>query len=323
MSRTNDSVFDDATVVATTDLTVRFRKNDVLRGLSLAFERGSVTAILGRNGVGKSTLLRVLVGYLPPNAGSSRVLGLDPWKRGPDVRRQVGYVPDRLELPRWMRVEDHFRFLEPFYPTWDRAEERRLAAQLDLDPKAKVKDLSKGGREKHLLVAALAHRPSLLLLDEPFSGLDPVVRQEVLGAVLGHLREEGRTILVVTHSLLDVERLADRIVLLDEGTVRLDGDADDLRRRVRRVAVTLADGTPATWAPPGSAAGAPRIERTGNEAALAYLAWSDSIAAALRADPEVRDVRPLPSGLEDLFRLASSGGGGAAAARKEEPCAVS
>ncbi|MCE9638520.1 MAG: ABC transporter ATP-binding protein [Planctomycetes bacterium] len=297
-------------VIETRELTVRFKKTDVLRDLSLDFERGSVTAMLGRNGVGKSTLLRVLVGFLPATSGRASVFGLDAWKRGPDVRRLTGYVPDRLELPRWMSVDDHLRFLEAFYPTWDRDEERRLLKQLDLDAKAKVKDLSKGQREKHALIAALAHRPELLLLDEPFSGLDPVVRQEVLTAVLGHLRDDGRTIVVVTHSMLDVERLADRIVLLEDGRVRLDGEAEELKRRVRRVAITLCDGAPLGWTPPG----APTVERSGEDVVLSYLDWDDSIATRLHADPAVRHVASLPTGLDDLFRVA--------ARREGAPCAV-
>lgn len=305
-------------VIETRDLTVRFRRNEVLRDLSIAFGRGTVTALLGRNGVGKSTLLRVLVGYLPATSGEAAVFGMPSWTRGPDVRRRLGYVPDRLELPRWMTVEDHLRFLEPFYPSWDRAEERRLLAQLDLDASAKVKDLSKGQREKHLLVAALAHRPELLLLDEPFSGLDPVVRQEVLTAVLGHLRDEGRTIVVVTHSMQDVERLADRIVLLEEGRVRLDGACDDLRRRVRRIGVTLHRDAPASWSAPG----APNVDRRGDDVVLSYLDWDPAFEASLDADPAVRDWRQLATGLEDLFRLATTGTP-AAKRREEAPCAVS
>ena len=311
-----------AHVIETRDLTVRFRKNEVLRSLTTTFDRGSVTALLGRNGVGKSTLLRVLVGYLPATSGAAHVFGLPCWKRGPDVRRRVGYVPDRLELPKWMSVDDHLRFLEPFYPTWDRHEERRLLAQLDLDAAAKVRDLSKGQREKHLLVAALAHRPELLLLDEPFSGLDPVVRQEVLTAVLGHLRDDGRTILVVTHSMQDVERIADRIVLLDEGRVRLDGASEDLRRRMRRIGVTLQKDAPATWAPPG----APSIDRRGEDVVLSYLNWQDDAATRLDADPAVRDWRQLASGIEDLFRLATADpavAARAARAQEDQPCAVS
>jgi len=311
-------------VIETRDLTVRFRKDEVLRGLTTAFERGTVTALLGRNGVGKSTLLRVLVGFLPATSGEASVFGLPCSKRGPDIRRRVGYVPDRLELPRWMSVDDHLRFLEAFYPTWDKHEERRLLAQLDLDAKAKVKDLSKGQREKHALVAALAHRPDLLLLDEPFSGLDPVVRQEVLTAVLGHLRDDGRTILVVTHSMQDVERIADRIVLIEDGRVRMDGASEDLRRRMRRVGVTLHRDAPPSWTPPGS----PRTERRGDDVVLSYLEWDDAHEARLDADPAVRDWRQLSTGIEDLFRLATASEGATlspttTAQKESEPCAAS
>lgn len=303
-------------VIETKGLTVRFGRKTVLDALDLGFAEGSVTAVLGRNGTGKSTLLRVLTGFLPATRGAARIFGMDCWSRGHDVRRVTGYVPDRMELPRWMTVDDHFRFLEPFYPTWDRAEESRLVGELDLDRKARVRDLSKGQREKHLLVAALAHRPGLLLLDEPFSGLDPIVRKQILSAVIGHLREEGRTIVVVTHSMTDVERMADRILLLDEGSVRLDGDAETLRRGIRRVAVRV-DRAATAWAPPGT----PRVERDGDEAVLAYTDWRESYGAALASDPSVSDVRTLPSGLEDIYAAAAAAP--APARREEAACAAS
>ncbi len=306
-------------IIETEKLTVRFGRKTVLTDLDLQFAEGTTTAILGRNGVGKSTLLRVLVGYLPPTQGRAAVFGRDAWRDGPSNRARLGYVPDRLELASWMRVEDHLRFLEPFYPSWDRVEERRLLAQLELDPSAKVKDLSKGEREKHLLVAALAHRPSLLLLDEPFSGLDPVVRQQVLTAIVGHLRDEGRTILIVTHSMQDVERVADRIVLLDEGAVRLDGEADELRRRMRRISVTLRRGTSADWRPPG----APSVDRQRDDVVLSYLAWDDRFEQALRDDPDIEGWRVLASGLEDMFRLAASASAGAGRESEAAKCAAS
>ncbi|MCG3134524.1 MAG: Ribosome-associated ATPase [Planctomycetes bacterium] len=305
-------------VVQTAGLTVRFGKKTVLDRLDAAFDEGTVTAILGRNGTGKSTLLRVLTGFLPATAGGARIFGMDCWSRGHDVRRLTGYVPDRMELPRWMTVEDHFRFLEPFYPTWDRAEEARLVRELDLDRTARVRDLSKGQREKHLLAAALAHRPELLLLDEPFSGLDPVARKQILAAVIGHLRDEGRTILVVTHSMVDVERMADRIVLLDEGRVRLDRDAESLRRGLRRVALRASPA--AAWTPPG----APRVERSGDEFVLAYTDWTDAYGRSLAADPAVSDIRTLPSGLEDVYAAAGTRAAPDASPSAEEvPCAAS
>src|SRR5262249_53092087 len=143
-------------VITTKKLTMRFGRRHVLRDVDLAIREGSVTALLGRNGIGKSTLLRILVGFHVATSGEARVLGLDPRRRGPDVRRLVGYVPDRTELPKWMRLSDHFRFLESFYPTWDRALVADLLRRLDLDAKAKIATLSKGQRAKHALIAALA-----------------------------------------------------------------------------------------------------------------------------------------------------------------------
>ena len=297
-------------VIETRALAMRFGKNHVLRGVDLDVPRGSVTALLGRNGIGKSTLLRILVGFHPPTAGTARVLGLDPSKRGPQVRGLVGYVPDRLELPKWMSVRDHLRFLEPFYPTWDARLVDELLGRLQLDAAAKVATLSKGQRAKHALIAAMAHRPELLLLDEPFSGLDPVVRHEVLGAVMGHLREDGRTVLVVSHSMSDIERVADRLVFLDEGRVRLDMDLEEVQRRARRVAVTLREGTNG-WVPPGK----PVVARTGDDVLLTYLDWREEHDEALRGDDAVTDVRQLQRDLNDVF-LAAVG-------REEAQCAAS
>jgi ABC-2 type transport system ATP-binding protein len=295
--------------IETRGLSMRFGKNVVLKGVDLDVRQGGVTALLGKNGIGKSTLLKILVGFHPPTAGTARVLGLDPVKQGPKIRGLVGYVPDRMELPKWMTIEGHFRFLEPFYPTWDRALETELVTRLQLDPKAKLTTQSKGQRAKHALVAALAHRPELLLLDEPFSGLDPVARHEVLTAVMGHLRDEGKTVLVVSHSMSDVERVADRLVFLDEGSVRLDMDLEEVQRRARRIAVTLKPSTGA-WTPPG----APMQARTGDDVVLTYLDWDDAHDAALAADPAVVETRVLPRDLNDVF-LAAVG--------KEEACAAS
>jgi ABC-2 type transport system ATP-binding protein len=301
------STTDRPSCVTTKGLTMRFGKKRVLDGVDLDVAAGSVTALLGRNGIGKSTLLKILVGFHAPTSGAACVLGLDPAKRGPDVRRRVGYVPDRLELPKWMTIDDHFRFLEPFYPTWDKALVSEFLTRLQLDAKAKVATLSKGQRAKHALIAALAHRPALLLLDEPFSGLDPIVRHEVLTAIMGHLRDEGRTVLVVSHSMGDVERVADRVVMLDDGRITMDADLEDVQRRARRVAVTLAAGTGA-WTPPGS----PDATREGDDVTLVYLDWEERFDESLRADPAVTDVRQLPRDLDDVFRVA---------AKEAVPCA--
>lgn len=300
-------------VLTVRGITRRFGKKAVLAGVDLDVAAGTVTALLGRNGVGKSTLLRILVGFLPPTSGSARVLGLDPVRQGPKVRARVGFVPERLELPRWMTVGEHFRFLEPFYPTWSRAAEARLVDQLGLDPEAPIRTLSKGFRTKHLLAAALAHDPALLLMDEPFSGLDPVVRGEVMTTLLGHLRDEGRTVVLVSHSLGDVERVADRVVFMEGGRIGLSGDLEDVQREFVRIAVHLASPD-AAFTPPG----APQVHREGAEVLLTYLHWDDAHDTALAADPAVASTRRLGRDLNDVFVAA------VAPARQEETsCAAS
>jgi ABC-2 type transport system ATP-binding protein len=196
-------------------------------------------------------------------------------------------------------VRDHLRFLRPFYPSWDRQEEERLIDLFALDPKAKLRRMSKGERTKHALLAALAHRPRLLLLDEPFSGLDPAVRADILAAILDSLRDEGRTVLLASHSLPDVERVADRLVLLEDGGVRIDDDLEDVRERTVRLEVGLAVGTEC-WTPPGH----PMIERGPAEVLLTYLDFRDEYEAQIRSDPDVLTFRRLNRDLGHVFMAA-------------------
>jgi ABC-2 type transport system ATP-binding protein len=278
-----------------------FRKEKpVLRGLELDLPVGSVTALLGKNGAGKTTLMRALTGELPLERGTVSVLGRDPWRERVRVLASIGHVADRTELPRWMRVADHWDLLAPFYPTWDMAEAKRLAKRLDVDPSAKYHDLSRGGKELACLVAALAHRPKLLLLDEPFSGLDVLARRRVFDALLELLREDGRSALLASHSLADVERCADRIAVLHEGHITLSGEIEELRRNATRLAVEL-EGDVQSWAPPLQA----EVERReGQEVVLYTLRDGERLERALALDPSVKCVAPVERDLEDLVAAA-------------------
>jgi len=212
---------------------VSFGKRRVLDRLDFELQRGSVTALVGDNAAGKSTLLRVLVGALVADSGTASVLGLDSARDGLRLRAKLGYVPDRLELPNWMRVEDWLRFAARFYPTWSAAEQQRLCTLLELETRAPVKELSKGNRAKLGLIAALAHSPELLLLDEAFSGLDAGTRQRFSAAVIDHLREENRSVLLVSHSTADIERVCDRVAILQGGRIVKDEDIETLARSPR------------------------------------------------------------------------------------------
>jgi len=220
-------------VIQVRGLCVRFGKNVVLDGVDLDVPRGSVTALVGRNGAGKSTLLRVLVGALDPDGGRTAVLGVDPAREGARARALVGYVPDQIEVPAWMRGRDWLAFVRNFYPTWNPKEQERWIDVLELDAETKVSEMSKGARTKLALVSALAHAPEVLLLDEPFSGLDAAARHAITTAVLSSLRDESRTVLLVSHSIPDVERLADRVAVLSSARIESFGDLEDLARSAR------------------------------------------------------------------------------------------
>lgn len=217
-------------VLSAKHLRVHFGRARVLDDLVFELPRGSVTALVGANGVGKSTFLRVLIGALAPSAGEVRVLGYDPSRQGAQVRSLVGYVPDRIETSSWMRGRDWLAFIARFYPSWSSAEAQRWLGVLELDDSAKISEMSKGNRTKLALVAALSHSPELLLLDEPFSGLDVSVRRAVATALLTSLRDEARTVLFVSHSIADVERLADRVAVLSRGRIALTGELEDVAR---------------------------------------------------------------------------------------------
>ncbi len=277
-----------------------FGKRSVLRGLELELPEGSVTALLGRNGAGKSTLMRALTGELPMKRGTVSVLGRDPWRERVALLRSIGVVADRTELPRWMRVRDHWELCAPFFPTWDAAEAARLAERLGVDPVSRYHDLSRGGMELACLVAALAHRPKLLLLDEPFSGLDVLARRRVFDALLELLREEGRSALFASHSLADVERCADRIAVLHDGRITLTGELEELRRGATRLSVELESEAP-NWSPPRPA----EVERReGRELVLYALRDGEELARRLARDPAVRRVEPVERDLEDLVAAA-------------------
>jgi ABC-2 type transport system ATP-binding protein len=216
------------TVFDVKGLQVGFGRKQVLRGLDLALADGAVTVLLGRNGAGKSTLLRVLLGVLRPAAGSVRLFGLDPQRAHRDVMQRIGYVPDVPDVYPWMTATDLFRFLEPHYPTWDRARCNELCAQLDVPLRTRFKAMSRGEGMKAMLVAALAPDPELLLLDEPFAGLDALVREEVLQGVLAALRDGERTVLCATHELDVAARIADRVAVLQDGRIVRHGTVADV-----------------------------------------------------------------------------------------------
>jgi ABC-2 type transport system ATP-binding protein len=168
------------------------------------------------------------------------VFGLDPVAEPVRVLGGIGYLSEQPDLPGWMRVDELMRYTQAFYPAWDPAYAESLREQFGLDPSARLKTLSKGQQAKAGLLAAQAHRPKLLLLDEPSSGLDPIVRRDILEAVIRTVSEEGRTVFFSSHLLEEIERVADHIAMLHQGRVVLCGPLDEIKRQHRRLTLRFA-----------------------------------------------------------------------------------
>ena len=235
-------------IIETRNLTRRFGRTEAVHDLSLAVPEGSVFALLGSNGAGKSTTIKLLMNLLTPTGGAARVLGVDSRKLGERELAQIGYVSENQAMPLWMTVRQFLDYCRPFYPTWDRELEKTLLAQFALPGERLLKHLSRGMLMKAALLSSLAYRPKLLVLDEPFSGLDPLVRDEFVRGVLEVSALGEWTVLVSSHDIEEVERLADHVAVLEAGRLRLSEPTEALQARFRRVEVTGApDG-----AEPGS-----------------------------------------------------------------------
>lgn len=225
-------------IIETQNLTRRFGRTEAVRGLDLAVPQGSVMALLGPNGAGKTTTLKMLMNLLQPTGGTARVLGVDSRRLGEKELAQIGYVSENQQLPTWMTVRQFLDYCRPFYPTWDRALETTLLKQFALPQERKLAQLSRGMLMKAALLSSLAYRPKLLVLDEPFSGLDPLVREEFVRGVLEVSALGEWTVLVSSHDIDEVERLADHVAVLEAGRLKLSEPTDALLGRFRRVEVT-------------------------------------------------------------------------------------
>src|SRR3954463_1709831 len=216
-------------VIAVSGLTRRFGAREALSSVNLLIPRGGVYGLVGANGAGKTTLIRHILGLLRAEEGSVRVFGRDPVADPIGVLSRIGYLSEENDLPGWMRVGELMRYSRAFYPGWDDAYAGELRAMFALDASAKIKTLSKGQKARAGLVIALAYRPELLLLDEPSSGLDPIVRKDILGAVIRTVADEGRTVLFSSHLLEEVEQVADHVTMIRRGEVVVSAPLQEVK----------------------------------------------------------------------------------------------
>src|SRR5688572_2464058 len=227
-------------VITVSELTRRFGITTALASVSLSLPRGGVYGLVGANGAGKTTLIKHLLGLLRADSGSVRVFGLDPVADPVGVLSRIGYLSEENDLPGWMRVEELIRYTRAFYPAWDDGYAEELRQTFALDATAKIKNLSRGQKARTGLLIALAYRPELLVLDEPSSGLDPIVRRDILGAIIRTIANEGRTVLFSSHLLEEVEQVADHVTIISHGSIALSAQLDAIRESHRCLTIRFA-----------------------------------------------------------------------------------
>jgi ABC-2 type transport system ATP-binding protein len=275
--------------VATHGLVKHYGRDTALHGIDLHVPEGAVYVLIGPNGAGKTTTLRVLLDLVRASAGSAEVLGMETRGRGPEVRSQIGYVPERIEWGYgWMRVGRLLEHHATFYPTWDREYASALARTFELRLDRRLATLSKGQTRRVQLLLALAHRPPVLVLDEPTDGLDPIMRDETLGLLADHIAQTPTTTLISTHLIHEADRLADHVAMLSAGRLLLQVARETMRLRLRRYRAEVPDG----WA------GVPELngavaQRAGIGREMHWLVWGEEHEVTTRLTHAGANVRAV------------------------------
>ncbi len=237
--------------IRTENLSKRFRKMDALNGLNFDIAEGAIYALVGPNGAGKTTTIKILMNIFQATGGAAEILGIDSRKIAARTLASIGYVSENQELPLWMTVTGFLGYLRPFYPTWDRKLEDELIQRFELPLERKLKDLSRGMRMKATLAGSLAYHPRVIILDEPFSGLDPLVRDQLIEGLLERASES--TTLVSSHDLAEIESFASHVAYMEQGQLRFSEELSTLRERFREVELkfeeipSVPEKWPAAW----------------------------------------------------------------------------
>ena len=283
---------DSKTILSARGLSKSFGGRKVLASLDLEAAEGEVIGILGRNGSGKTTLFKILLDLIAADSGSVSALGLSPDGSG-RLRGLIGYVPEKPSFHGFMTVEDALAFRAGFFPGWDTSKAAELCKRLELDPKAKAGDLSKGNTAKLAWICAAAHNPRLLLLDEPTSGLDYLVRDHILNGLVSELAEGGRTIIISNHRMGEMGGLLDRVCVLKDGGISSDHKADFIKTETFRLSVR--DGARLTGD------GVKEMSRAGSLTELAVFGREKLEALKAKGLPAGAEIAPLE--LEAAFKV--------------------
>ncbi|HZY62023.1 MAG TPA: ABC transporter ATP-binding protein [Edaphobacter sp.] len=285
-------------IIQTEDLTKHYGAFKAVQRLNCRVRRERITGFLGRNGAGKSSTIKMLLGMIKPTSGCGTVLGyrIDDPKASLEIRKRIAYVGEDKGLYGYMTVEQLIRFTRSFYNDWRPEVEQRLLRQYRLPPGRKVKALSKGMRTKLALLLALSRRPALLILDEPTEGLDPVSIEELLQTLVG-APPEGTTVFFSSHQLSEVERIADDILMIDQGRSVLDMPLDQIRENYRRVTLGFAGTPPAL---PSAFDGVERTHVSGRQITILASHNTESIAQFGREHNAI-DIDVSPISLREIF----------------------
>ncbi len=273
-----------------------FGGKEVLRGVDLAIEPGTVLGLLGANGSGKTTLIKCSLGLLRPTGGGVSIFGENAWDLSAAVKARLGYVPQEVTSYPWMRVRQVIAYTAAFYARWNHAFVSTLCERWHLPLEDRVGSLSTGQLQTVGIVLALGHQPELLVLDEPVASLDPSARRQFLRTLLEMLEDGQQTILFSTHITSDLERVAQKVAILSDGKIRFHGELDELKDRVKRLRITARHDLPASFAVPGAL----RCEVDGSQATVSVADFDERLVAEMRrtwdAEISVNDLN-----LEEIF----------------------
>lgn len=283
------------TIIEARGLGKRYRHKDAVKDLHLSLPAGRASAFLGRNGAGKTTTIKMLAGLIRPSSGSSSLFGQDSQQLRPEEWRKTGYVSENQELYDWMTGEQLIAFTSALYPNWDKAFEKELLGKLGIPLQRRISRCSRGEKVKLALLLAMAFRPRLLILDEPFAGLDPLVRFEFLDTLLEITRQNDWSIFFSTHDIDDVEKLADDVVIIDEGRLQVSESLDTLQERFRRIDLY---GSPI---PIGESAAILGLQREGDHSRFIHSAFDGETVATLQASHPQARIEVSTLSLKEIF----------------------
>lgn len=282
--------------IRTVRLTKHYGPQRVVDSLNLRVERGQVYGFLGRNGAGKSTTIKMLLGMVQPDYGTAELLGEPVESLSPETRARIAYIAEGHPLYNWMTVAEAVRFTRAFYPKWNDTLVEQILDHFELPGKKKLKRLSNGQRAQVSLALAVAPEPELLILDDPTLGLDTVVRRDFLESLIQIIQRKGRTILFSSHILGDVERVADRIGILVDGVLRVDCPTDRFRESIKKLVLDFAGPAPEEFSCPGLV----HHWTLGSHLELVLVGYDDAQRTAIEALGP-RNIEVVDLNLEDAF----------------------